>query len=112
MSRCRFLELDVLPRVGVAGGDRREDILPLRRLDPRSDRVDEGVAEYRHEVIILQDAALDLLGELLTLLAVKRFLVLLELGIEVLDANHVLTLEAAAFEHALVPIGPTAADAG
>ena len=53
-------------------------------------RVDEGVAEHRHEVVVLQDLALDLLRQLLALGAVDRCLVSVELGVEFLDADAVL----------------------
>ncbi len=79
-----FLQLDVLPRIGVAaGGEAREHVLPFRRGDARPDRIDEGVAEHRHEIIILEDLALDLLGQFLALGAVDRGEVLVELGVEV-----------------------------
>src|SRR5205823_4730984 len=69
--RGRFLQLDVLPRVGVAGSEvRREDVLPFRRCEARSDRIDEGMPEHRHEVEILQDLFLDLLRQLLALIAI------------------------------------------
>src|SRR5437764_11061020 len=49
---CRgggLLQLDVLPRIGIAGGEIcRENILPFRRREARSDRVDEGMPEHRH----------------------------------------------------------------
>src|SRR3954447_16673572 len=105
-------QLDVLPRIGVAARDRREDILPLFGLDPWSDRVDESVPEYRHEVVVLQDAALNFFGQLLALVTIERFLILLEFRVEVLHADHVLGLKTAAFEHTFVPVGPAAAYAG
>src|SRR3954447_8036660 len=97
-------QLDVLPRIGVAARNRREDILPLFGLDPWSDRVDEGVPEYWHEVVVLQNAVLYFFGQLLALVMIERFLILLEFRIEILDADHVLALKTTAFEHAFVPI--------
>src|ERR1041384_7361818 len=71
---CRrggFLQLDVLKWIGIAGGEvGREDVLPFRRRETWSDRVDEGVPEHRHEIVILQDLFLDLLRQLLALIAV------------------------------------------
>src|SRR4030095_12972975 len=94
--RLLVLHLQVLPGIGIAGRDGRKDVLPLLRDDPGADRVDERVAEYRHEVVVVRDAPLDLLGELLALRGIDRALVLVELGVEVLDANAVARVEAAA----------------
>src|SRR5688572_14708475 len=58
--RLLRLQLDVFPRIGVAGRDRGEDVLPLLRRDLRADRVDERMPEHGHEVVVLQDRALDL----------------------------------------------------
>src|SRR5881628_1319862 len=41
-GRLLVLHLQVLPGIGIAGGDRREHVLPLLRDDPGPDRVDEG----------------------------------------------------------------------
>ena len=66
------------------------------RLDARPDRVDEGMAEHRHEIIVLQHRPLDLLRQLLAFGPVIGSQVLLELVVERLDAEEVLGLEAAA----------------
>src|SRR4030095_11158573 len=92
------------------GGDGREDVLPLLRGDTGADRVDERVAEHRHEIIVFEDAALDLLGELLSLSGIDRALVQLELGVEVLDADAVARVEAAALEVTFVPERPASRD--
>src|SRR5205085_1317445 len=87
-------------------------ILPLGRLDAGPDRVDEGVAEYRHEIILFEDRPLDFLGQLLALRRLRRGRVVRELLVEVLDADRVGAEPAAAAEQRLVPIGPRGADAG
>ena len=74
------LHLQLFPGIRVAGGDGREDVLPLLGDHAGADGVDEGVAEHRHQVVVLQDAALDLLGQLLALGGVDRPLVLVELA--------------------------------
>src|SRR5262245_45850056 len=107
-----LLHLQIFPGIRVAGGDGGEDVLPLLGGNPWADGVDEGVAEHRHQVVVLQNAALDLLGQLLALGGVDRPLVLVELGVEVLHADAVARVEAAALEVALVPERPAAADAG
>src|SRR3989442_6541623 len=101
------LQLDVLPRIGIAGRDRGEDVLPLLGRDAGPDRIDERVAEDGHEVVVLEDGALDLLGELLPFGRIDRSLVLLELGVQLLDAEAVARVEAAALDVGLVP-EPTA----
>src|SRR5258705_6709838 len=110
MSGLLLLHLQVLPRIGIAGGDGREDVLPLLRREPGADRVDERVAEHGHEVVVLENAALDLLGELLPLRGIDRPLVLVELGVEVLHADAVARAEAAALEVAFVPERPASCD--
>src|SRR5260370_4678669 len=106
------LHLQVFPGIGVPGGDRREDVLPLLGHDPSPDRVDERVAEHRHQVVVLEDAALDLLGQLLPFRGIDRPLVLLELAVEVLHADAVPRVEPAALEVALVPERPASPDPG
>src|SRR5206468_5900825 len=105
-----LFDLQVLPGIGIAGGDGREDVLPLLRHDAGADRVDERVAEHGHEVVVFQDAALDLFGELLSLRGIDRPLVLVELGVEVLHADAIASVEAAALEVALVPERPASRD--
>src|SRR2546422_10800288 len=105
-----LLQLDVLPRIGIAGRDRGEDVLPLLGRDAGPDRVDERVAEDGHEVVVLEDGALDLLGELLALDGIDGSLVLLELGVQLLDADAVPNVEAAALDVALVPERPPPGD--
>ena len=46
-----------------------------------------GMAKHRHEIVVFKDFALDLLGQLLALVAVERTLILLELRVEVLHAD-------------------------
>src|SRR2546427_1623149 len=108
--RLLVLHLQVLPGIGIARGDRREDVLPFLRHDPRADRVDERVAEHRHEVVVFQNAALDFLGEPLSLCRIDRPLVLVELRVEVLHADAVARVEAAALEVAFVPERPASRD--
>src|SRR5262245_39528733 len=110
--RPLVLHLQVFPGIGVARRDGREHVLPLLLGDAGADRVHERVAEHRHEIVVLEDAALDLLGELLTLGGVDRPLVLIELAVEVLDADAVTRVEAAALEVPLVPERPAPADPG
>src|ERR1041385_5416331 len=90
--------LDVFPRIRVARGDGREHVLPLLRDDPGADRVDERVPEHGDEIVVLEDAPLDLLGEPLALRRIDRPLVLVELPVEVLHADAVARVEAAALE--------------
>ena len=80
--------------------------------DARPDRVHEGVAEHRNEIVILEDPALDFLGQLFALGGLHRGDILLELGVEILDADRIRDELAAAFEQRLVPIGPARADTG
>src|SRR5215475_4387170 len=111
-DRLLILQLDVFPRIGIAGRDGREDVLPLHRGDARPDRVHERVAEHRDQVVVLENPALDLLGELLALGRVDRPLVLVELAVEILDADAIAGVEAAALEVAFVPERPAPADPG
>ena len=65
-DQCRVLELNVLPGIGVACGDRRwEHVLPFRRRDARPDRIDEGMTEHWDEMVIFENGALDLFGNAL-----------------------------------------------
>src|SRR6266850_5813768 len=106
------LHLDVFPRIRVSGRDRREHVLPLGERHPRPDGVHEGMAEHRDQVIVLEDPALDLLGQLLALRGVDRALVLVKLAVEVLHADAVARVEPAALEVALVPERPAPRDPG
>src|SRR5262249_35001749 len=106
------LDLQIFPGIGVAGGDGREDVLPFLRRYPRADRVDERVAEHGYHVIILEDPALDLLGQFLSLRGIDRPLVLVELAVEVRHADTVTRVEAAALEECLVPERPAPGDPG
>src|SRR5262249_44642518 len=102
-QRLLVLDLQVLPRIGVTGGDGREDILPFLRRHPRANRVDERVAKHGYHVVVLEDPALDLLGQLLSLCRIDRRLVLVELAVEVPHADAVTRVEAAALEEGLIP---------
>src|SRR4029450_6650576 len=75
-------------------------------------RAPERVGAPRHQIVVLENAALDLLGELLALGRVDRPLVLVELAVQVLHADAVARVEAAALEVALVPERPASADPG
>ena len=77
--------------------------MPFLRHDPRANRVDERVAEHGYQVVILEDPALDLLGQFLSLHRIDRPLVLVELTVEVRDADAVTRAEAAALEEGFVP---------
>src|SRR5207249_8632443 len=48
--RLLVLHLDVFPRIGIAGGDGREDVLPFLQHHPWTDRVDERVPEHRYQI--------------------------------------------------------------
>src|SRR5215470_6011330 len=98
-----ILDLQVLPGIGVSRGDGREDVLPFLRRHPRADRVDERVAEHGHQVVILEDPALDFLGQLLSLSRIDRPLVVIELAVEIPHADAVARVEAATLEERLVP---------
>src|SRR5262249_32968884 len=89
----------------------REHVLPLLRDHAGPDGVDEGVAEHGHEIVVLEDRPLDLLGELLPLRRIDRPLVLLELAVEVLHADAVARIEASALEVRLIPERPAPRDA-
>src|SRR5438132_8254997 len=108
--RLLVLHLDVFPWIGIAGSDGREDVLPLLQHDPWTDRVDERVPEHGYQIVVLENRALDLLGELLALRRVDRPLVLIELAVEVLHADAVARAEASALEVALVPERPASRD--
>src|SRR5919197_757087 len=105
------LHLQILPGIGIAGGDGREDILPLLRRHARTDRVDEGVAEDRHQIVVLKNRALDLLRQLFALGRIDGALVLVELAVEILHADPIARVEAAALEMAFVPERPAPGDA-
>src|SRR5262249_27375974 len=102
-ARLLVFHLQVLPRIGVTGGDGREDVLPFLRRDPRADRVDERVTEHRPQVVILEDAALDLFGQFLSLRRIDRPLVLVELTVEIRHADAVTSIETATLEEGFVP---------
>src|SRR5262245_46777798 len=57
-------QLDVFPGIGIAGGDRREDILPALRRNARPDGIHERMAEDGNKIGVFQNAPLDLLGQL------------------------------------------------
>src|SRR5262249_59102399 len=109
--RCLLLEFDVLPRIGVARGDRGKHVLPPVSRDARTDGVHESVAKNGYQVVILQDCALNLLGQLLALSRIDRRFVAVELCVEFRYAHSVRGIEAAPFEERLVPIRPCSADA-
>src|SRR6516165_10986957 len=106
-----LLEFDVLPRIGVARGDRGKHVLPPVSRDARTDGVHESVAKNGYHVVILQDCALDLLGQPLALSSIDRRFVPVELSIEFRYAHSVGGIEAAALEERLVPVRPCSADA-
>src|SRR5258708_5820638 len=101
-----LLQLQILPRIGVAGRDRREDVLPLLGREERAERVEEGMREHGHQVVVLENPFLDRPRQLLPLGGVDRFLVLLELGVEVLHAAPVARADPAALKEGLVPERP------
>src|SRR6266852_2405775 len=97
--RRGFLQLDVFPRIGIPGRHhRREHVLPFLCRDARPDHIDEGVAEYRDEIVILQDLPLDLGGQVFPFGVVCRGEILVELAVEVGHAVTILAIEAAAFD--------------
>src|SRR5215471_20731013 len=69
------------------------------------------MAEHWHEVVVLQNGPLDLLGQLLAFGGIIRFQVLVELGVEFLHTEAILGEESPAFEIRLIPIGPACPDA-
>src|SRR5262249_14088370 len=77
-----LLEFYVIPRKGIARGDRGKHFLPPVSRDARADGVHEGVAKNRYHVVILQDCALSLLRQLLALSRIDRRFVAVELSIE------------------------------
>src|SRR5712691_1980189 len=105
-----LLQSQVLPGIGVAGRDRGEDVLPRLGRELGPDRVDERMAEHGYQIVVLEDAPLDLLGQLLALGRIDRSLVLLELGVQILDADPIARAEAAALEVGLVPERPASGD--
>ena len=70
------------------------------------------MAEHRDEVVIIEDLALDLFGQPLSLGGIIGSEIAIVFGVEVLHAKRIGGQEAAAFEVRLVPIGPAGADAG
>src|SRR6516165_5076537 len=107
-----FLQLDVLPGIGIAaGGIARKHILPFRRRYARPDRIDKSVAEDRDEIIILDDLTLNVFCQSLALVAVDRGEVLIEFVVELPHTVAVLAIEAAAAHEGIVPVGPGAAHA-
>src|SRR5262249_25068808 len=113
MSRINHLafELDVLPRVGVAGTDEAgEHILPLSRLYSRPDPVHESVAEHRDEVVVLEDFALDLFSQRLARGRIIGCQISVIFGVEFWDTEFVGSEHAVAFDFGLVPIRPSSPD--
>ena len=88
-------ELDVFPRIAVASSDRREHVLPFSGCNTRPDRIDKGVAEHWHKVVVLQDHPLNLLCKQLAFSAVGRSQVFLKLVVEIFDACLLYTSDAA-----------------
>src|SRR5438132_10884595 len=86
-QRGLLLQLDLLPGKGIARRNGGEDILPLLRRNSGANGVHEGVPEEGHEIEMLQNAALDLLGQLLALGRVYGLLVLGKLRIQLLHAH-------------------------
>ncbi len=69
------------------------------------------MAEDRDEIVLLEDRPLDVLSDLLAFGTVIGGEVFLEFIVELGDAEEILRLKAAAFEHRIVPVRPAAADA-
>src|SRR5216683_7428875 len=108
----RFFQLDVFPRIGVAGRDiGREHVLPFLRRDARADRIHKSVTEDRDEVVVLQDLALDLGGQAFPFGVVGRGEIFAELAVELRHAVAIPAVEAVAFNIGIVPVRPGSTDA-
>src|SRR5215472_957323 len=90
------LQLNVFPGIGVSGRHSREDVLPLRGGNPRPDRLHCRVPEHWDEIVIVENLALDFLGQFLPLGAIDRGEVAGEVRVEVGDTIAVFAVEAAA----------------
>src|SRR5437867_9479344 len=66
-QRGLLLQLNLLPGKGIARRDGGEDILPLLRRNSGANGVHEGMPEEGYKIQVLQNAALDLLCQLLAL---------------------------------------------
>src|SRR6516164_4460485 len=106
-----LLEFDVLPRIGVARSDRGKHVLPPVSRDARTDGVHESMAKNGYHVVILQDCALDLLGQPLALSSIDRRFVAVELSIECRYAHPVGAIEAAAPDDGHLSVRPCSHDA-
>src|SRR4029077_409236 len=111
-TKALVLELNVFPGIGVSSGDCREHVLPFGGRDARTDRADDGVAEYRDKVVVLEDPALDLFGQRLSFGGIVGCEVSIVFGVEVAHAERIGGEEATAFEIRLIPVGPARANAG
>src|SRR5207249_9652985 len=99
-----LLQLEVLPGKSIGRRDGGEDILPLLRRDSGANGSDTGVPEDGHEIQVLQNAALDVLCQLLALGRVRGLLVLGKLRVQLLHADAVSCAKSTALEKRLVPI--------
>src|SRR5690349_3202680 len=66
-QRGLLLQPNLLPGEGIARRDGGEDILPLLRRNSRANGIDKGVPEEGYKIQVLQNAALDVLCQLLAL---------------------------------------------
>src|SRR4029450_9125049 len=107
-QRGLLLELDLLPGKGIACRDGGEDILPLLCRNSGANGIDEGMPEEGHEIQILQNAALDVLCQLLALGWVNRLLVLGKLRVQLLHAEEISCHKPTTLEKSLVPVRPGA----
>src|SRR5215510_3570147 len=105
-QRGLLLELNLLPGKGIARRDGGEDILPLLRRNSGANGIDKGVPEDGYKIQILQNAALDVLCQLLALGRVNRLLVLGKLRVQLLHAEEISCHKPTALEKCLVPVRP------
>src|SRR6266567_4844277 len=107
-QRGLLLQRDLLPGKGISRRDGGKDILPLLRRNSGANGIDAGVPEDGHEIQLLQNAALDVLCQLLALGRVNRLLVLGKLRVQLLHTHAISYAKATALEKGLVPVRPGA----
>src|ERR1700730_10625634 len=89
-------QLNVFPRIGVGGRHGREHVLPSCGGNAGADRLHRGMPKYRDEIVVVEDLALDFLGQSLAFAAIRGSEVSGELRIELGHAVAVFAVEAAA----------------
>src|SRR6266567_7734429 len=107
-QRGLLLRRDLLPGKGIARRDGGEDILPLLRRNSGANGIDEGVPEEGYKIQVLQNAALDLLCQLLALGRINGLLVLGKLRVQLLHADAISHAKTTALKKGFVPVRPGA----